>query len=190
MTEGLGTSAPRLRFVLNPPGRAAAAQLNLPTNQGWPVRMWYGLVDPVSGVVIPDPDLEFIGMLDQPRFVGGVERAHAVEYDVASAMELLFAAEEGQRLNHAQHQRAFPGEGGLRYVSEIERQLPWGADVARSPLIAATDGNYGTSPGTGSPSGGGGGTSGSGGGGGGTGGGWSGGRRFDLTDTMTTFQSF
>lgn len=164
-TEGLGTSAPRLRFVLTPPTRAAAAQLNLPTNQGWPVRMWYGCVHPFTGVVVPDPVQEFLGMLDQPRFVGGVKRGHAVEYDVASAMELLFAAEEGQRLNHAQHLRAFPGELGLQYVSEIERQLPWGADVARSPMIAASDGGYpGTGTGGGGVGGGGGGFVGGGGG--------------------------
>lgn len=187
ITEGLGTTAPRLRFALNPPTRAASAQLNLPTNQGWPVRMWYGLVDPVTGAIIPDPEQEFIGWLDQPRFVGGPDRAHAVEYDVACAMELLFAAEEGQRLNHAQHVRAFPGELGLQWVSEIERQLPWGADTARSPMIAATDGNYGTSPGTGNPGGGGGMGGGSGGGWGGGGGG-GGGR--NIMDTLNMLQLF
>lgn len=164
VTEGLGTSAPRLRFRINPPTLAAAAQLNLPGNQGSSIRMWYGCVDLATGAVIPDPDLLFWGWLDQPRFVGGVDTPQGVEYDVASAMELLFAAEEGQRLNHAMHLRVFPGELGLQYVNEVERQLPWGVDTARSPMIASTDGGYTPPPGVG---GGGGGGGGSGGGGGG-----------------------
>lgn len=168
-TEGLGTSAPRLRFTIVPPTLVAAGRLNEPANQGSLIRMWYGLVDAVSGVVIPDPELLFEGRLDQPRFVGGPDRAHAVEFDAASAMDRLFAAEEGQRLNHAFHSRMFPGENGLLYVSEVERQLPWGTDVARSAMIAAADGGYpGTGTGGGGGAGGGGGSTGGGGGGGGT----------------------
>lgn len=166
-TEGLGTSAPRLRLTLNPPTRAAAAQLNLPTNQGAMVRLWYGCLNVTTGEVIPDPLPLFWGKLDQPRVVGGPERATGVEYDAASAMESLFAAEEGQRLNHAFHLRVFPGELGLQYVTEVERNLPWGQNVARAAMIAASDGGYVASPGTGSPGGGGGWTGGGGSGGGG-----------------------
>ena len=56
-----------------------------------------------------------------------------------------------------------PGELGLQYVSEVERQLPWGADVARSPMTPASDGGYSA----GNANGGGGGSGGGGGGGGG-----------------------
>ena len=168
-TEGLGTSSPRLRITLNPPTRVAAAQLNLPTNQNAMVRLWYGCLNVTTGEVIPDPLSLFWGKLDQPRFVGGPTRAHGVEYDAASAMESLFASDEGQRLNHAFHIRVFPGELGLQYVTEVERNLPWGQNVARAAMIAASGGGYDTAPGTGSPGGGGGWTGGGGGGGGGGG---------------------
>jgi hypothetical protein len=142
VSEGLGTSSPKLRFVIRTPTLTAAAQLNLPTNQGSPIRMWYGVVHPEYGNVIPSPEELFWGELDQPRFVGG-RRARAVEYDVSSAMELLFAAEEGQRLTHAFLQSYAPGAMGLEYVVDVERQLPWGSDVARPPLVSAANGGYG-----------------------------------------------
>lgn len=163
VTEGLGTSAPKMRVVIRPPTLAASAQLNLPGNQGSLFRLWYGCVEQVTGAVVLYPEMLFWGWLDQPRYVGGKDTVPGVEYDVASAMELLFAAEEGQRLNHAFHTRVFPGELGLQYVTEVERQLPWGVDTARSPMISATDGGY--------SSGGGGGGTGTGGGSGGGGGG-------------------
>jgi hypothetical protein len=141
-SEGLGTSAPKLRFVIRTPTLVAAAQLNLPGNQGSAIRMWYGVLDAETGVVVPEPLELFWGQLDQPRFVGG-RRARAVEFDVSSAMELLFAAEEGQRLNHAFLQTYAEGARGLEYVTDVERQLPWGSDAARPPLISAAAGGYG-----------------------------------------------
>lgn len=165
-SEGLGTTSPRMRVIVRPPTNAAAAQLNLPTNQMSQVRIWYGVCHPETGVVL-GTEQHFWGFMNQPRFVGGA-RDRAVEYDVSSAMDYLFANEEGQRLNHQTLTRAFPGARGLEYVSDIERQLPWGSDAARSPLISAAGGGY--TGGGGGYSGGGGSGAGGGGGGGGRGG--------------------
>lgn len=161
MSEGIGTEAPRLRIELRPPTRVAAATLNLPTNQGALVRMWFGAVSLIDGTVI-EPSLEFLGNLDVPKYIGG--KARRVEYDVFSPWEALFAEAEGDRLNHENHTRAFPLERGLEFVSDVERQLPWGADVPKSPMISAAQG-----------AGGGGGYNSGGGGGGGYGGGKGGG---------------
>jgi len=140
MSEGVGTEAPRLRLELRPPTRAAAATLNLPTNQGALVRMWFGAVSLLDGAVI-EPSLEFLGNCDVPKYLGG--RGRRVEFDVYSPWEALFAEAEGDRLNHENHTRAFPLERGLEYISDVERQLPWGADVPKSPMISNAQGSGG-----------------------------------------------
>lgn len=170
ITEGLGNQAPRLRLALRPPSRTAAATLNLPTNQGAAVRMWFGALHLETGAVI-DPVEIFTGELDVPRYLGGRDRR--VEYNVFSAWEYLFADGEGERLNHAQHTKAFPGEMGLEWVSDIERQLPWGADVPKSRAVSSAQATSGGTPG----------------GGGGFGGGTGGGSR-DLIDFVTMLMRF
>ena len=157
-TEGLGTSAPTMRMVVRCPTLAAAAQLNLPTNQDANVRMWYGVLNAETGAVV-GVDLLFWGWLNQPRFASAANQRD-VEMDISSAMELLFSNEEGQRLNHQTLTKAFPGARGCEYVSDIERALPWGSDAARSPLISAAGGGYYGGGGGFAPGGGGGGGSG------------------------------
>lgn len=161
ITEGLGTEAPRMRLEIRPPTRAAAATLNLPENQGSPVRLYFGAVNSVTGAVVPSPDLIFFGKLDVPKYAGG--RARRIEFDVFSAWEDLFSDAEGERLNHAFHTKAFPNERGLEFVSDVERQLPWGADVPKSPAVSSATGVGGGGAGGGGYGGGIGGSGGSGG---------------------------
>lgn len=161
VTEGMGNEAPRMRLEIRPPTRAAAATLNLPENQGSKVRLYFGAVHSVTGAVIPDPELIFFGKLDVPKYMGGKTRR--VEFDVFSAWEELFTESEGERLNHAFHTKVFPGERGLEYVSDVERQLPWGADVPKSPAVSSATGVGGGGAGGGGYGGGVGGSGGSGG---------------------------
>lgn len=160
VTEGVGTEAPRMRLEIRPPSLAGAAALALPENQNSEVRLYFGAVHLDTGAVIADPLLIFWGELDVPRYMAG-KRSRRIEFDVYSAWERLFADSEGERLNHAFHTKAFPNDRGLEYVSDVERQLPWGADVPKSRAISTATGVGG---GTGS---GGGGIGGGGGGGGG-----------------------
>lgn len=150
ITEGIGTEAPRMKLEIRPPSRAAAATLNAPANQGARVRLWFGAVHMVTGAVI-DPSLEFIGALDVPTYMGG--KARRVEYNVNSAWEALFVEGEGERLNHDFWTSIFPGEMGCEFVSDVERQLPWGADVPKSPAISSAQQSYGGGGGSGGGSG-------------------------------------
>lgn len=140
VTEGLGTQSPTMRLTILPPTRSAAAQLNLPSNQDSEIRLFYGVMNLETGAVIGVEQL-FWGALNQPRYVGG-KKAMAVEFDVASALEALFAVEEGQRLNHAFQTSAFPTDMGLEYVVDVERKLPWGSVADRPPLVSAAGGGY------------------------------------------------
>lgn len=136
VAEGLGVEAPRLKFALRPPTLAASAALCQPNIQGCPVTLWLGLVHPTSGLVLPDPEVLFVGNLDVPKYLRG-SRRRVVEIDAFSAWESLFAVEEGQRLNDAFHARMYPAELGLVYVTEVERQMPWGGDGARPALVSS-----------------------------------------------------
>lgn len=147
ITEGLGMEAPRMRIEIRPPTLTAAATLCRPANQGSIVRLFIGAIHLETGAVI-EAETEFTGKLDVPRYLGGSSRR--VEYDVFSPWEALFAEAEGERLNDAKHREAFPLERGLEFVSDVERQLPWGADVPKSP---ATSSSQGTSGGGGTPTG-------------------------------------
>jgi hypothetical protein len=136
VTEGIGTEAPRLKFSLKPPTLAASAALVQPGVQGAPVTLWLGLVHPQTGLVLPDPEVLFVGNLDVPKYMRGKGR-RVVDLDAHSAWESLFAVEEGQRLNDAFHARSYPAELGLVYVTEVERQMPWGGDGARPVLVSS-----------------------------------------------------
>ena len=157
ITEGLGTEAPRMRMPLYPPTLAACARLNQMDVQGSPVTAWWGVCDPVSGVVLPDPEVMFVGEIDLPKYLRGKGK-RAVELDCCSAWEFLFVQDEGQRLNDAHQQTIDPTDRGLEYVSEVERQLPWGADAPRSPMVSSRGSTgYGGGGGGGGGRGGGGG---------------------------------
>lgn len=154
-TEGQGTSAPRMRFAIYPPTLAASAALNQPTVQGSTVTAWWGICDPQSGAVLPDPEVLFVGEIDLPKYMRGSKKK-AVEIDCYSAWEFLFASDEGQKLNDEFQRQVDQTDRGLEYVSEVERQLPWGADGPRSPMVSSRGASgYGTGMGGGGGSGGG-----------------------------------
>lgn len=126
---GVDNQAPRLNITLFPPSNTAAALLANPSAQGSVVTIQYGAVDPLTGLVIGEPTTEFVGYVDVPIWRPGVTRS--LTYEVASIWERLFAADEGARLNSAFWQTIWPDDLGLDFVTEVQRQLPWGADAPR-----------------------------------------------------------
>ncbi|AYD87669.1 hypothetical protein W2_gp017 [Caulobacter phage W2] len=141
ITEGLGTEAPTTRFVIYPPTRTAAAQLNLPGNQGSEFTLWYGVMDVDTGAVLGTEQLMW-GYLNQPRFSGA--KKMAVEMDVSSVLDAMFNNEEGQRLNHEFQTKVFPGDMGLEFVVDVERKEPWGSEAASPPIVSAAGAGYAT----------------------------------------------
>lgn len=134
LSDGIEEQAPRLRITLLPPTTTAAADLASMDVQGSLVRLWFGAINPVTGLVVPDPDLWFAGALDVPT-LSISEAGRTLEYEVASVWDRFFRHDEGARLNDAFHQSVWPGELGFEFVNEVQRQLPWGADTPRPGFV-------------------------------------------------------
>lgn len=155
MTEQVGTEAPTVRFTFLPASLPALADITNPANQGSPIYTWFAAVDPATGQIIGEPELLFAGELDTAEVEAG-ESATVISFDSVSAWERLFEANEGHRLNNQFWQSIYPGALGMQYVTEIQRDLPWGYDAPRPRVVSDTTGGGGGGYG-GSPIGGGGG---------------------------------
>lgn len=158
MTEQVGTEAPTVRFTFLPSSLVALADITDPANQGSPVYVWFGAVDPATGQIVGEPELLFLGELDTAEVEAGGSST-VISFDVVSAWERLFEANEGHRLNDKFWQSIYPGARGMQYVTEIQRDLPWGYDAPRPRVVSDTTGGIGGGVG-GSPIGGGGGVDG------------------------------
>jgi hypothetical protein len=133
--EAIGTEAPRTRFVFLPSSLTALAEITAPTVQGSPVRLWFAAIDPATGLILGEPELLFLGEIDTAE-VDYSSEGTAITFDVASAWERLFEANEGARLNNAFHQSVWPGEKGFEFVTQIQRQEPWGYDAPRPAVVS------------------------------------------------------
>lgn len=125
LTDGTGDSAPALGLTLLPAGDAAAAALAAPTMQGSPVAIYLGAINPVTGAVVPDPQLIFLGELDVPSLVSG-EQGRRLDYEIVSVFERLFEDDESARLSAGFHRSIFPNEAGLDGVTGVAETVYWG----------------------------------------------------------------
>ena len=140
LEDGIGDEAPGGRLTFFPASTAAVVQLSSPEYQGSRIRIWLAVLDPMSGAVIPDPDLLFDGELDVTVFNEGVgERSLDMEY--VSACERLFEVQEGARLSDAFHQEIWPGEMGLANITGIKKMVYWGGEAPQSGITRGSGGS-------------------------------------------------
>ena len=136
LTDGNGDDAPALGVTLVPASDAAAADLASASMQGSPVSIWLGAVEPLNGLVIGDPLLIFLGVLDVPTLKAGAN-SRLLDFEVTSAFEVLFLNDDGARLNDRWHQYIWPGETGLAHVTAVTQQIYWGGSPASGVTKAA-----------------------------------------------------
>lgn len=172
LVEQIGIEAPTAEFSFLPNNLTAMATLTSPINQGSPVSIWLGTIDDESGTIVGVPELLFVGELDTAEVLIS-EDSTVITFEVASAWERFFEINEGQRLNNSFIQSIWPGARGAEFISQIQREEPWGYDGPRPAIVAdvigGSQGGGGQTPnlggGTGGGTGGGGGPSRGGGGG-------------------------
>ncbi|NJC06510.1 hypothetical protein GGQ97_002303 [Sphingomonas kaistensis] len=123
--ESVGDEAPGGRFSLLPPSPATAVSLARADAQGSPIRMWMAEANPDTGALIGAPELLFVGMIDTVSISLGRSAAE-VTIEYVSEAEKLFMINEGTVLSQASHQRAWPGELGLAYATNVPLAVPWG----------------------------------------------------------------
>lgn len=133
-TDGVDNNAPSLTVTLFPPGNAAMAALAAPTAQGSQVSIWVGCVDTATGLVVDAPDLCFIGELDFATQNVDLN-TRSLDLAVVSIFDRFFDQDEGARLNNGFWKSVWSTDAGLEFVSQVQRQLPWGSDAPRPSYV-------------------------------------------------------
>lgn len=139
LEDTVASDAPRFTFGIMPPSSTATAELANPRHQGSPVRVWFGVVNDMTGAVVGVPELLWVGRLDYAK-TQLAENTQLVEIESVSAFDRLFVAEEGARLNGRWHQRIWPGETGLDYNIDALGEIFWGIAAPSAATVRAPSG--------------------------------------------------
>lgn len=132
--DGVAAEAPHLTFQIQPPSNTAAAALCNPAAQGSRVSLWFGAINRATGAPIGTSYPMWIGNLDVPTLVAD-RGQRIVKMDCESSWDRFFDVDEGLLLTNASHQAFWPGELGLEYVTNVQAQIPWGADSPRPVVV-------------------------------------------------------
>ncbi len=138
-TEAEGTEAPRQTVQLLPTGNAAIAALTAPNAQGSPVTIYAAAIDRQTGQVIGEPDVRFVGELDDAGF-NHAQNSSLLELELATIWERLFDDNEGHRWNDAFWTHLFgSGARAFQHVTNAGQKLFWGYNGPSS----GSGGSYG-----------------------------------------------
>lgn len=136
-SDGDATQAPHMVLTFQPPTNTAAANLTAATNQGAAVTIMVGAVNRVTGQVIPDPYVLFVGEWDVGTLTAS-KGDRAVSAEIVSIFERLFEQDEGARLTDAWLQSIWPGALGLQFHTVDPSNLPWGKSGVRDVTSGAS----------------------------------------------------
>ncbi|HEX7852327.1 MAG TPA: hypothetical protein VF503_01365 [Sphingobium sp.] len=125
ISGGDGDEAPELQMSLYPADGVAAATLSSSNMQGSEVLIFIGALNPMTGLVVGQPYLQFMGEVDVPTLNSSQEE-RTVEFTIVSVFDRLFAIDEGVRATDGFHQSVWPGERGLEYMTGTAATLYWG----------------------------------------------------------------
>lgn len=138
LSDSVGDSAPGVTLGLIPASDTALSVLLDPAIQGSPVTLGIGVLNMATGLPIGEPFVLFVGELDVPTPKWS-ENDRRLEWSVVSIGERLFQIEEGRRLSDAFHQKVWPGELGLGFVTDVEAWVPWGQALDTSAVETRTN---------------------------------------------------
>lgn len=138
LADSMGDQAPAVTLGLIPSTAASLAALMDPAVQGSHVTISMGCIDIATGTAVSAPYVLFAGELDVPTVTWDTNDRR-LEYKVTSIAERLFATEEGRRLSDAFHQKVWPGELGLAFVTDVETYVPWGQKLDTSAIETRTN---------------------------------------------------
>ncbi|CAM3128191.1 hypothetical protein [Brevundimonas diminuta] len=138
-TEAEGTEAPRQTVQLLPTGNAAIAALTAPNAQGSPVTIYAAAIDRQTGQVIGEPDVRFVGELDDAGF-NHAQNSSLLELELATIWERLFDDNEGHRWNDAFWTYLYGANArAFQHVTNAGQKLFWGYNGPSS----GSGGSYG-----------------------------------------------
>lgn len=137
--ERIADQAPTFGFTMMTPSEQALGSLNDPKHQGSSVRVWWGIVDELSGNVIGAPEVLWIGRLDNVKTQLG-EGSLIAEVATVSAFDRLFVAEEGARLTSTFQKTLWPGETGLDFNVKALANPYWGISGGKTAVVSSGSG--------------------------------------------------
>lgn len=121
--DGIGGQSSRIDITILPRDDEAMAALGSPLVQGSPVWWWEGAINPLTGRLIGDPLLKFVGEIDKPRL--GVGDNWALVLECGTEAERQLEPNDNWRLNPAFHTTIWPDETGLNDVTGVRRPIYW-----------------------------------------------------------------
>lgn len=127
LTEGVGEEIPALELSLNPAGDSAPSDLSQPGFQKSTVRLWIGEYDVDAGTLTGDPDLLFLGQIDQTILRIG-RNVRDLAMTIVSTLERLFMRNEGNTLSSTFHKSVWPGETGHDNATGLGIAVAWGTE--------------------------------------------------------------
>jgi hypothetical protein len=137
-SDGLDDEAPSLTLTFHTATNAAMAALAAPEAQGSQVALWVGAVDSVTGQVIGDADLCFIGETDVPTQNVGLQ-TRSLDLTVISTFDRLLDVDEGIAMYSGFHQTMYPGELGFEFTSQVREPPNWGSNAPKRGLTTGVN---------------------------------------------------
>lgn len=123
LRDGATNTTTRVDIVMQPRSDEAVADLTDPLAQGARVRVWFGAVDPATGLIIGAPELKFDGELDKAGFSVGA--SWSVTLECGTQAERQLEPNDDWRLNHPFHASIWAGEIGLIGVTDVVKKTYW-----------------------------------------------------------------
>jgi hypothetical protein len=131
ITEDMTGQAPNTSIVINPAQGVDRDVIAGEDVQLAPFKAWLAaLTKDAFGrvVLVPDPELEFDGFIDQATI--NLDRGRDdIDFTIISAFDYFFEDSEGERLNGQFHKSIWPGETGLDNVTGITKKIYWGMNA-------------------------------------------------------------
>lgn len=128
LNEGVGDEIPALQVTFIPASTAAAGDLSQPGYQRSRVRFYIGNFNPVSGLLIGEPELHFDGQIDRTKLTSS-RGSRLLEMDIVSSAERLFMRNDGNSLNPTWHKSVWPGELGHDNAINLTIPVAWGVEA-------------------------------------------------------------
>lgn len=127
ISSSMASESPRVSVSMMPPSIAAIGSLAQPLVQGSPIRIWEGVLDELTGMVIGTPKRIWKGFLDTAKVtIGGQMRV--VEIETATVSEKFLTPNEAARLTPTFQALHFPGQTGLRFNVAATNEIIWGKE--------------------------------------------------------------
>ena len=127
MGEGRTGAIPSLDLTFNIPNSTAITAFTTGTLQRSELRLWLAKYTVETGLISGDPELQYIGQLDQP-LVKISRGEYIVSISTVPKAEWLFERDTGNTLSSSFHKSLYAGETGHDNATGLSISAAWGVE--------------------------------------------------------------